>query len=451
MPFNVKTTGLNTGTAATPYDPTSVSNLVAWWTNNRGVTQSGTVSAWANQASTGATYNASQGTGANQPTFSTSLIYGDAYGMTFDGTNDSLTVASDIVLSGDFTIIMMAAPTLGNNQCTYFGHGTGTGKIAASSYINTTFTNDAASSATITAHAPMDAYEHTITFTRSGSTITRYVDGIVDGTATLSGTITLNRIGSHSTGGTSNSYVGKLFEICIYSAALSTTNRKAVEDYYRQKYSVGQKILVFAMASLTRGDGNASVNPANGYPAQIIGLIRAAGYKGYVAFNDGISGMALVAGGTRAATATTGIDNKDYYSKPFLICQDAGANDVSGVPGSPNTATVMSRSVTYFTARNATGVYRYIFAATFVPRVNTDYWNNGQPVNAEIRAQMLPGGTLKTAGVTAYTDPTTNAAFDADGDYNNTTYYQGDKVHLTAAGATILANMHYATIAPYLY
>lgn len=68
------------------WTPLALSNLAAWYRADRGITLNGsTVSAWADQSGNGR--HLSQGTAANQPTFTASGIGGQP-SLTFDGTND---------------------------------------------------------------------------------------------------------------------------------------------------------------------------------------------------------------------------------------------------------------------------------------------------------------------------------------------------------------------------
>jgi hypothetical protein len=70
--------------------PSDKSGLIFWFDATFGVTQSGTVSAWADRSTNA--YNAAQGTGINQPTYTASSLNGKP-GITFDGSNDYMTFA----------------------------------------------------------------------------------------------------------------------------------------------------------------------------------------------------------------------------------------------------------------------------------------------------------------------------------------------------------------------
>ena len=73
------------------FTPPDAGTMYGWYRGDLGVTISTGVSAWANQSGTAPTL--AEGTGANQPTFSSSLINSQP-GMTFDGSNDRLSVGS---------------------------------------------------------------------------------------------------------------------------------------------------------------------------------------------------------------------------------------------------------------------------------------------------------------------------------------------------------------------
>lgn len=89
------------------FTPTSLSGCVLWLRADLGVTLNGsTVSAWADQSGSG--NHVSQGTAANQPTFTANdAACGNKATVAFDGTNDVLTSTNSVVSgNADHTIFL---------------------------------------------------------------------------------------------------------------------------------------------------------------------------------------------------------------------------------------------------------------------------------------------------------------------------------------------------------
>lgn len=131
-----------------------------------------------------------QSTVAVQPRLG-SNIFGSLPGIRFV-SGAWLGLTSAVVLTGDFTLDIVAM--MGDFTGTYAGHVSGTGSIVQTDADTLTIMNDAGTALAIN-HTAYDSGVHEVTLVRSGSTITRYLDGQPDGTGTLSGTITLDRIG----------------------------------------------------------------------------------------------------------------------------------------------------------------------------------------------------------------------------------------------------------------
>jgi len=89
--------------------PDSISNLIAWWEADSGVTESGgAVSAWEDQIG-GYIVDES---GIQQPTYSSSVsVLNNQPGINFDGNNDWLSLlGSTIPIGSDFTVIVVCHP-----------------------------------------------------------------------------------------------------------------------------------------------------------------------------------------------------------------------------------------------------------------------------------------------------------------------------------------------------
>jgi hypothetical protein len=77
--------------------PTSISNIAAWWRSDLGITLNGsTVSAWADQTGNG--HHWTQGTAANQPTYTAGQLNGQP-GVVFDGSNDYMDAVNSVTLA----------------------------------------------------------------------------------------------------------------------------------------------------------------------------------------------------------------------------------------------------------------------------------------------------------------------------------------------------------------
>lgn len=106
LSWSVNTYSTQRTTIDTPY--TSYSGMKLYLNPEAGVTLNGsTVSAWADQSGNG--YSAIQGTAANQPTFVSNGI-GGRPALSFDGTNDSLSI-SNFSLGTNCTIIGVLGTT----------------------------------------------------------------------------------------------------------------------------------------------------------------------------------------------------------------------------------------------------------------------------------------------------------------------------------------------------
>lgn len=148
---------------------------------------------------------------ASRPTYRTAL-FGAKPGLRF--SSSLLTLTAPLVLAGDFTISVAVAVKGGFGA--YFGHSSGTGKVVQTDAAHLTLTNDANASLALT-HGAIDVGLHEVTLVRSGTTVTRYLDGVADGTGTLAGTITLDQVGR--VGGATAPLDADLADIVAYDRA----------------------------------------------------------------------------------------------------------------------------------------------------------------------------------------------------------------------------------------
>lgn len=158
----------------------------------------------------------------------------------------------------------------------------------------------------------------------------------------------------------------------------------------------------------------------------------------YQFYQDAISGQTLTNMESGAVTADTGIDALTYLdpapSRMLIIW--GGTNDIA--TGS-NAATTYSNLVSYITNRKATNNFERIVSITAMPRFNTATTTTTFSYDDLQIAGLLTGGTLRAAGCDTIIDLRNLPQFDADGDYNDTTYFNVDKIHLTQAGYNVIA------------
>lgn len=104
------------------------SDLLAWWDASEGVSLSGSnVTAWADRKNA---YSAAQGTAASQPTWAAADFNGKP-SLTFDGTDDCLTLASQPFGSGAidlevWALVQQDVPGATTDTRAFFGMGSGT-------------------------------------------------------------------------------------------------------------------------------------------------------------------------------------------------------------------------------------------------------------------------------------------------------------------------------------
>ena len=220
--------------------PNSLPNLQLWLDADSGptITESGNkVSQWNDKSGNG--NNALQGTGADQPTFVTNHINGKAV-LTFNGIVEEMDLTSDLSLTGEFTMFIVA-----NNEDTastrvIFGHDTDNNKIAT--------LNPAKAFVRIIAATAGDSSQDYLDENSTGIQIIQRnssdkIDMAFNGAAftrlfsdvAQSGTSSWNRLG---VGEGTSSWKGYIAEIIIYNRSLSTVERASVEIYLSNKWNI---------------------------------------------------------------------------------------------------------------------------------------------------------------------------------------------------------------------
>lgn len=138
-----------------------------------------------------------------------------------NGTSQKLSMGSTVVFAGDFDIWCAIVGDVTNPTSQgLMGHNGFAGSyIRVHSAINNNmaFRNDAGTSVELALASNYRRGSHVYRFSRSGSTITVYLDGVTMGTVTLAGTMTLDMLGSTQNG---NWLKGGVCEFMYYNGSI---------------------------------------------------------------------------------------------------------------------------------------------------------------------------------------------------------------------------------------
>ncbi|MGH9552116.1 MAG: chitobiase/beta-hexosaminidase C-terminal domain-containing protein, partial [Terriglobales bacterium] len=233
--------------------PQRTSNLLLWLRSDIGVTSAaGSVSAWADQS--GNSNNATQSTGALQPTLTTGAVNsGVLPTITFDGSSQYLSLPTDFanLTAGTSVFVVLdrttstgtdVAFTCGNasNSNAVIAETTGT-DAALYCFNGSTSSNVTTSSTPITTNSYL-LLEETFVPGATNGTGTVYVNGTQEAQATnLVSTLTNTSRTSNLVGtgiGLANYFTGSIAEILVYNN-ISDVQRAMVESYVLSKYGVG--------------------------------------------------------------------------------------------------------------------------------------------------------------------------------------------------------------------
>ena len=198
------------------WQPSDETGLEAWYKYQTGITLNGSdVSAWADSSEN--SFNMVQATASEQPAYNSGAIDFDA------SASQNLGSASDIVLSGAFTIGIRLNPDL-NNVVVIGDNTAGQNefiKITNSTKLRMKIDN---TTADITVNDGDLASDNYLVITRNASNLlTLFINGVAQtDTETLAGTANMDAIGVKATD--ANPYDGTISEIQIFdteSAALT--------------------------------------------------------------------------------------------------------------------------------------------------------------------------------------------------------------------------------------
>lgn len=233
---------------ATGFTPKNVSGLAAWWDANDTSTLTldgnGNVSSWADKSGNAVT--ASQGTANNRPTPTAAALNGKQV-LTFDGSNDSLAFTGTARTDETYILVARANQTPGGVKTSQI-----LGDASSGFGLTAVVKNDGSSTSPV--EAPLGGFVAGTTLARwspaantdigpfvfsvvrsSASGGQLFSSGVSRATCTTSNSFALARIGIV---GSSFPLLGYIAEVCIYSRALSASERQQVERYLGNKWGL---------------------------------------------------------------------------------------------------------------------------------------------------------------------------------------------------------------------
>lgn len=232
--------------------PPVIGGCKLWLDATKGVTKDGSnlVSQWNDQSGNG--NHATQGTGANQPTWTaaSSGINGNPF-LAFSSASSQYMTANGAAttFSGSdkpFSLAIVFKKTTNSGTQNYFALG----RASSTTPVHQLYTNgssnyafyrrdDASSSVTTGAGTP-DTSTHVVTVVFTGTDISIWVDGtnVVSAFAANVGTATFDTVGIGAWSSTSilQPFNGAIGEVILHDSALGTTDRQTIEAYLTAKW-----------------------------------------------------------------------------------------------------------------------------------------------------------------------------------------------------------------------
>jgi hypothetical protein len=251
--FKVTTFTAGSGTVSIPsFNPTFVSGLTGWYdaSNVSSITfGSGTeVATWGDLS--GQSRNITQATAANRPLRNTTLGAVGLSALTFDGTNDVLTVTGLTNSTGSMAIFVVADADASASFGTIVDIRSGTSGDPIQSLqgfstdgIFARRRNDATTLVTSTANS--SRLNNVYTYWYDGTNLVYRIDGTQISSSASSGVATTNSVtvgtgrwgGSPAVFGTFTGYFkGIIGEICIYESTLTLASVTQIEKYLESKW-----------------------------------------------------------------------------------------------------------------------------------------------------------------------------------------------------------------------
>lgn len=220
-------------TGSSSFDPSNAGTLFAWYRADQGTTIATGVSQW-NDLS-GNTKHLTQGTGANQPTLSSSGGPNSTATITFDGTNDALALTFSGVSQPFHTFMILKTLAVGTNTAGYIGGGaSGERILTGNSGAASVFTYFGGTGITYTHTDTTNFFLWEVFDNAASSTVIRGNTAAGSGsigTGTLSG-ISLGSIPSLGSANVS------IAEVAMYNSQISGANLTSLRSYFATRYGV---------------------------------------------------------------------------------------------------------------------------------------------------------------------------------------------------------------------
>lgn len=223
------------GTTDVSFLPSDIANLKAWYRADQGITISTGVSQW-NDLS-GNAHHLTQGTGTNQPTYSATSGPNSGPGVTFDGSNDVLSVSFSAVNQPFHSFLIMKTLSTTNVSAAFLAGGAIGERLVTlgngsnnnvSTYMGSAFDP-------VLTHSDTSNFYLWESLVNGASSSLKRDSSLSDtgnpGSNTLSG-VTLGQLPGAS-------YTNVVFsEVVIYSATISGTNLTNLRAYFAARYGV---------------------------------------------------------------------------------------------------------------------------------------------------------------------------------------------------------------------
>lgn len=230
-------------TGGSVLQPNEVQNLEAWLKMDAGVTQAGTISAWADQ--TANNHNLDQGTGAKQPTYVASGLNGSPVARFLAASSQNfVTAGAAWTLTAASTIFVVCTKSAAGDAYVISGNG-GSGSPAFLSNFNPNsdsfeWYNPGAGTDRNTLSAGATGAHILCIKQTDGVSLQGFIDGASAFSVVPVGalaTVGLTAVGA-ANGGLANFYSGDLAEIVWYARNITVAEVVAVTRALGQKYGI---------------------------------------------------------------------------------------------------------------------------------------------------------------------------------------------------------------------
>lgn len=239
------------------FDPRTIQGLWAWWDagDDSTITTSTGVSAWADKSGNGRT--ASQAVGNNQPARNTTINGRKV--LTFDGTNDTLDFTGAArTVETMFVVCQMRDEAADTANASRYGTLLGTaatsrGFLLRNQYtvlgglfqfdgVFSGFTNGTNRIIKTVGYTPQNGDCPLAVYAivrNGGSGLEGFVNKTSVGTATISESATLDRIGRSSA--STSYFIGQIAEILIYDKAVLSAERLAITNWLINRWAITEQ------------------------------------------------------------------------------------------------------------------------------------------------------------------------------------------------------------------